>query len=134
MKKEKQWLVVSQVLIVYQIECPKSNQGMSNVVVCEYIYMIGIVVTDTPTLGYDTTQMMGLRVTGYGLRTRSDKAINSGSWERRGDDLVFSFHSILSPSSSLSSCSCVVPSFLSSTLIAPSYVLHLSQRLVCPWQ
>ena len=56
-------------------------------VVCEYIYMIGIVVTDTPTLGYDTTQMMGLRVTGYGLRTRSDKAINSGSWERRGEEL-----------------------------------------------
>ena len=31
--------------------------------------------------------MMGLRATGYELRVRSDEARNSGSWERRGEEL-----------------------------------------------
>ena len=38
--------------------------------------------TDTPTLGYEGAQMMGLRATGHELGTRSIKARNSGSWER----------------------------------------------------
>ena len=44
-------------------------------------------VTDTPSVDYDGARMMGLRVTGYELGIRSDKARNSRSWERRGEDL-----------------------------------------------
>ena len=42
---------------------------------------------DTPITDYDGAQMTRLRVTIYELGIRSDKATNSGCWERRGEDL-----------------------------------------------
>ena len=42
---------------------------------------------NTPTADQDEAQMMDLRAMSYELGTTSDKARNSGSWERRGEDL-----------------------------------------------
>ena len=42
---------------------------------------------DTPTVDLEKARMMGLSATGYELGARSDKARNSGSWERRGEEL-----------------------------------------------
>ena len=44
-------------------------------------------VTDTPIADSDGGRRMWLQVMGYELRARSDEARNSGSWERRGEEL-----------------------------------------------
>ena len=44
-------------------------------------------VTDTPIVDSDEAQMMGLWAMGFELGARSDKARNSGSWKRRGEEL-----------------------------------------------
>ena len=43
---------------------------------------------DTPTADSRGARMMGLQATGYELGARSDEARNSGSWERRGEELT----------------------------------------------
>ena len=68
------------------------------------------IVTNTPTADSDGALMMGLRATSYEFGARRDEARNSRSFEWGTLEVVrtqevFSFHSILSPSSALSSCS-----------------------------
>ena len=46
-----------------------------------------ITFMDTPTADSDGAWMMGLLAMGDELGTRSDEARNSGSWERRGEEL-----------------------------------------------